>query len=114
MADELSPEARKALAGELVLVVERGQEDGTLYAHEAFLAAYQQALLDRIEFMVVPGMTARRAMRSLGRLRTPEAHQATLTDALHRLRRTGTPVDPTSLREGEHRVVAVLPFVARA
>jgi hypothetical protein len=110
--DELSVEARKALAGEVVLVMGRGDEDGTIYTHEAFLGAFQQAILDRIEFTVTPGMSHRRAMKAVARLRSTDAHQATLVDALRRLRRHGTPVDPTTLREGEHRVVAVFPIVA--
>lgn len=109
MADELSKAAREALDGELVLVVKRGEEDGVLYTHEEFLGAFQAALLDRIEHMVTPGASSRQAARALAAMRTPQAHQATLVDALGRLRRNGHPVDPVGLVEGRHRVVAVFP-----
>jgi hypothetical protein len=112
MEGELSLQARAALDGELVLLVRRGEEEGTLYTHEAFIGAYQQALLDRIEHSVPPGVSSRCALRAVGRLRSPFAHQATLVDALARLRKLGTPVDPATLDEHRHHVVAVFPVHA--
>lgn len=112
MAGELSVEAKKILDTEYVLLVVPGQSEGVLYRHEEFLGAYQQAVLDRIEFMFTPGMSLRRVMRGIARLRQMDAHHATLKDALKRLRDGGKPVDPAKLRAGQDRVVAVFPVSA--
>jgi hypothetical protein len=109
----MQADVAKALAGELVLVVERGAEDGTLYTHEAFIGAFQEALLDRMEFSLTPGMSVRRALTRVAALRSPEAHRATLADALGRLRKHGVPVDPIVLGQGQ-RIVAVFPFAPAA
>ncbi len=107
---ELPTEGRKALGREMILVVTHGDVDGTLYAHDEFLGAFQAALLDRIEHSMVPTMTGRRAAQALARLRSPDAYRATLTDALRRLKKNGTPIDPSSA--GDRRVVAVFPLNA--
>jgi hypothetical protein len=97
-------------AVELVLLAAPNDVESRYYTHDAFLGAFQSAFLDRIEFSVTPHMSARRTVRAVANLLRPEAHNATLMDALRRLCEHGAPVDPNTL--SEHHVVAVFPVAS--
>lgn len=106
---ELSPEAKAVFAGQAIMVIKEGEKDGTLYTHEAFLGAFQQALLDRIAMMVPFGTSQRNATRILASLRSPEAHQATLRSAIRLLIGGATPLPVDEISSGRRTVVAVFP-----
>lgn len=106
MGEGLSIAAKAVIGKELILVCGTAGDAGTLYTHEEFLGAFQEALLDRISASVPVGASSRTAMRALAALRTPEAHKATLAGALVRLRKSGQPVLPSALRDSDRHVVA--------
>jgi hypothetical protein len=103
----MSEEAQEALDSELVLVLDRDKKHGTLYPHEQFIAALQQSTLDRVASLD-QGSTVREAYKLISHMRTEAGHKAVLKDALRRLERSGSPVDPDAVGE-DRRVVACFP-----
>jgi len=105
----MSEAAQALLDQELVMVIDSNDpEQATLYPHEQFIAATQQATLDRLEAMVPKGGTLREAHRALASMRTPVAHKLVLAAALAQLERHGTPVNPEQVTP-KQRIVACFP-----
>jgi hypothetical protein len=106
----LSDEAQAFFDDELVLVLDRGDPtQGTLYPHEQFVAALQNATLDRLVSIIPVGGSVRQTHRALAAMRTSAGHRATLKLALELLRRAGNPVDSSDVTEHQ-RVVACFPL----
>lgn len=98
----MSAEAQAVLDRELVLV------RGTLYPHEQFIAALQQATLDRVSVGLPQGATVRQAFKVVSAMRTEAGHRATLRVALDSLVSGGDSVSREDVSD-KHYVVACFP-----
>ena len=102
----LPPEAQEVFDQEVVLVVSREDTSkGSYYPHEAFIAAMQNATLDRLVATTPKDATPRQASRAMAAMRTEASHKAVLQDALARLQRDCTAVEV----QPHQRVVACFP-----
>lgn len=90
----------EAMDGELVLVA------GKLYRHVDFVDAMHDTFLKRLSDVVPQGASVKQACKALAGFKTEEAHAATLKEAIAVLCARTAPVDPDSLQQGKHAVVA--------
>ena len=96
-----------ALSHEVVAVVS-GAGAPVLYAHSAFLGAFQEALLERLGARVPEGSSGRAAIRALRRLRSGEGHRTVLRCAIAALRESGKSVSGDAIT-AQTVIVAVFP-----
>lgn len=88
----------------------RPGQDPRLFSHYDFLAAHQEATLQRLSELVPEGSSLRKGMQALVKLKTPEEAERIRTAALRYLVAHGEDVVPEDREAAQERLVAVFPL----